>query len=70
MMINISVWAESGLIDIEGKLYETKTQEQIIVMLTEVLDKAFFSGERVCLERARIDDGNKVYFGEVKRWPA
>lgn len=67
-MINIVVWSHTNL-DIENKSYSITNQGDMVIFLKDLMDKVYYSGERVCLESARIDkEQGKAFFTEIERW--
>ncbi len=67
-MINISVFSVKN-ISIETTEYNIESQESMIKFLKELLDKIYYGGERVCLEKADINtEKGLVNYTEVERW--
>lgn len=67
-MINITVWGSRN-VEIEGTLFEIKTEEDMAKFIEYILDKAYYSGEKLCLESAGIDViKGLANYKEIKRW--
>lgn len=67
-MINIVVWS-NNYVDIENKKYSITNQGDIAIFIKDLLDKAYYSGERLCLETAEINSElGKARFTELERW--
>lgn len=67
-MINIVVWSDKN-IEIESNKYHIETHDDMIALIKAILDKAYYSGERLCLEKADIDsEQGKAFFQEIERW--
>lgn len=67
-MINIVVWSHS-YVDIENKKYEIINTGDMIIFLKALLDKAYYSGETLCLESATVNiDKGKAEFTEIDRY--
>lgn len=63
-MINICVNYDDNCVEIEGQEPFTEVSiKSIGTLIKVVLDKAYYSGERLCLETKR--DGN---YSEIERW--
>lgn len=63
-MINIIVAERENHVEIEGKVFPIGNRESIVKMIQEVLDKAHYGGEAICLEERNFEG----YYKEVKRW--
>ena len=67
-MINIAVYSNSN-VSIENTEYHIDSQEDMVNFIKALLDKAYYAGERLCLEAATINESEgKVYFKEIDRW--
>jgi hypothetical protein len=67
-MINVTVWSHNT-VDIENKSYPISSQEDMITFLHDLIYKVTYGGERVCLERARIDEvKGEALYTEIKRF--
>jgi hypothetical protein len=65
-MINISVFSNEN-VSIENTEYHITNQAGMIKFLSELLNKVYYGGERICLEKADIVE-NKVNYTEINRW--
>lgn len=65
-MININVFSSTN-VDIERQEYNIWNQEQMIKFIKDLLDKAYYGGEQLCLEKATIVE-DEVIFEEIERW--
>lgn len=52
-MININVFSKSCVV-IENTEFNIENQQDMIKFLEELLNKAFYSGEKLCIEEATI----------------
>lgn len=67
-MINIVVWS-NHTVSIERKDYNITGTESMIEFLQDLLDKVWYSGERICLEVGTVDsDKGTAMFKEIVRF--
>lgn len=67
-MINIVVWSSKN-VEIESKKFHIETHDDMVKLIKEILDKAYYSGETLCLEKADIDaEQGKAFFETIERW--
>lgn len=67
-MINVVVWGYD-YVEIERKAYNIEGADGMVTFLKDLLDKVYYSGETVCLERATvIREQGKSEFTEIDRW--
>lgn len=67
-MINIVIWS-NNYAEIEEEKHEITSSKDVINFLKALLDKAYYSGETICLEHA-ITSANQseVNFVEIERY--
>lgn len=66
-MINIILDKQQGLFEIEGAIFIVDgedSRDQVLKLIEHILNKAYYSGERLCLE-IKNEQG---YYKEVDRW--
>lgn len=70
-MINIVVWS-AACVSIEEKDYMVDTKKELLELIHLILDKAYYSGETLCLESAVIVEDEskhpKSLYTEIQRW--
>lgn len=67
-MINVVVYSSSN-VEIEREEFHIESQDDMVKFLKTLLDKVYYSGERICLETATIDNNKgSVSFQEIDRW--
>ena len=67
-MINIDVWTHT-YVEVELEKHEIHSREDMINLIKAILNKAYYSGERLCLESVDVNtrDG-KAEYTEIERW--
>lgn len=62
------VWS-NNYVDIEQDSYQIDTKENMIKFLTDILNKAYYSGETLCIESAEMDvNKGEASYTEIDRW--
>ena len=67
-MINIVVFSHD-YVEVESTVYHLANRDDMSRMIYDILNKAYFSGERLCLEVVDINTttGTNIYT-EIDRW--
>lgn len=63
-MINIVLIERENFVEIEGNFYKISNINDVGKLICDILDKAYFSGETLCLEKKDIHG----HYVEIKRW--
>jgi len=65
-MVNIVVFSQTN-VSIENQDYVLTTQQEMLKFLEDLLNKAYYAGEKICLESAHIEE-NKVIYHWIDEW--